>query len=121
MWSDMIYEAYLAVAVLLGIGIFCITYKSNLVKKIIGLGIFSNGLHIFFMAIGYRDNSINPIVTPRNIQSFPLYSVDPVPQALVLTSIVIDMSVTALALIIIIWVYRRFGTAESKELENLRG
>jgi multicomponent Na+:H+ antiporter subunit C len=47
--------------------------------------------------------------------------VDPVPQALVLTSIVIDMSVTALALIIIIWVYRRFGTAESKELENLRG
>ena len=117
----MIYEAYLAVAVLFGIGIFCITYKSNLVKKIIGLGIFSNGLHIFFMAIGYRDGSINPIVTPANIQSFPLYSVDPVPQALVLTSIVIDMSVTALALIIIIWVYRRFGTAESKELENLRG
>ena len=44
-----------------------------------------------------------------------------VPQALVLTSIVIDMSVTALALIIIIWVYRRFGTAESKEMESLRG
>ena len=117
----MIYEAYLAATVLFGIGIFCVIYKSNLVKKIIGLGIFSNGLHIFFMALGYRDNSINPIVTSANIQSFPLYSVDPVPQALVLTSIVIDMCVTSVALIIIIWVYKRFGTAESKELENLRG
>ena len=121
MRNDMIYEAYLAVTALFGIGILCITYKSNLVKKIIGLGIFSNGLHIFYMAIGYRDNSINPIVTSTNVQSFPLYSVDPVPQALVLTSIVIDMCVTSLALIIIIWVYRRFGTAESKELENLKG
>ncbi|MCX6814077.1 MAG: sodium:proton antiporter [Candidatus Aenigmarchaeota archaeon] len=117
----MLYEAYLAVAALFGIGAFCIAYKSNLIKKIIGLGIFSNGLHIFLMTMGYRDNSINPIVTPENIQAFALYSVDPLPQALVLTSIVIDMSVTALALIIIIWVYRRFGTAESKELENLRG
>jgi multicomponent Na+:H+ antiporter subunit C len=117
----MIYEAYLAAAALFGIGIFCIIFRGNLVKKIMGLGIFANGLHILFMAIGYRDNSINPIVTPANVQSFPLYSVDPVPQALVLTSIVIDMSVTALALIIIIWIYRRFGTAESKELESLRG
>ena len=117
----MIYEAYLAAAALFGIGIFCVTFKSNLIKKIMGLAIFSNGLHIFFMAMGYRDGSINPIVTAANVQAFPLYSVDPVPQALVLTSIVIDMSVTALALIIIIWVYRRFGTVESKELENLRG
>ena len=117
----MIYEAYLAAFALFAIGIFCVAYRSNLIKKIMGLGIFSSGLHIFFITIGYRDASINPIVTPQNVQEFALFSVDPVPQALVLTSIVIDVSVTALALMIIIWIHKRFGTSDSKELKNLKG
>lgn len=117
----MIYEAYLTVAALFAIGIFCVVFKSNLVKKIMGLGIFANGLHIFLITMGYRGDSINPIVTSQNVQDFAMYSVDPVPQALVLTAIVIDMCVTSLALIMIIWVYKRFGTAESKELEKLKG
>ncbi|MEM5812107.1 MAG: sodium:proton antiporter [Candidatus Aenigmatarchaeota archaeon] len=117
----MIYESYFAVTVLLSIGVFCIAYKSNLLKKIMGLAIMGNGIHLFIITLGYRENSINPIVTPENIQGFALYSVDPLPQALVLTSIVIDMSITALALLIIIWIYRRLGTVESKELKNLRG
>ena len=118
---DMIYEAYFAAFALLGLGLFCIVYKSNLIKKIMGLAIMSNGLHLFFMTMGFRDGSTNPIVTPANVQSFALYSVDPVPQALVLTSIVIDMSVTALAVIIIIWIYRRFQTIDSKEMRNHKG
>ena len=117
----MIYEAYLAVAALFAIGIFCVVFRSSLVKKIMGLGIFANGVHIFLITTGYRGDSINPIVTAQNVQQFAMYSVDPVPQALVLTAIVIDMCVTSLALIMIIWVYKRFGTAESKELEKLRG
>jgi multicomponent Na+:H+ antiporter subunit C len=117
----MIYEAYFAAIALMGIGMFCVAFRSHLVKKIIGLCIFSNGLHIFFITMGYRGDSINPIVTPQNIQSFAMYSVDPVPQALVLTSIVIDMSVTALALIIIIWIYRRFQTADSNEMRSHKG
>jgi multicomponent Na+:H+ antiporter subunit C len=117
----MIYEAYLVVIALFAIGIFCVVFKANLVKKIMGLGIFANGLHIFLITAGYRGVSINPIVTLQNVQDFAMYSVDPVPQALVLTAIVIDMSITALALIMIIWVYKRFGTAESRELEKLKG
>jgi len=118
---EMIYDAYLAAFALFAIGIFCIVYRSNLIKKVMGLAIFSNGLHVFFIAIGYREGSINPIVTPQNIQEFALFSVDPVPQALVLTSIVIDMSVTALALMIIIWIRERFSTVESKEIKDHKG
>lgn len=117
----MIYEGYLAVAALLAIGLFCVTFKSNLVKKVMGLGIIANSIHILFITIGYRGDSINPIVTPQNAQNFAMYSVDPIPQALVLTTIVIDMSVTSLALIIIIWVQKRFGTVEAKELKHLKG
>ena len=118
---DMIYEAYFAAIALMGIGMFCIAFRSHLVKKIIGLGIFSNGLHIFFIAMGYRGDSINPIVTPQNMASFSMYSVDPIPQALVLTAIVIDMCVTSLALIIVVWVQKMFGTVEAKELKHLKG
>ncbi|HJW97024.1 MAG TPA: cation:proton antiporter subunit C [archaeon] len=117
----MIYEAYLAVAGLFAIGLACMIFKGNLVKKIMGLGIIANSIHIFFITVGYREGSINPIVTPQNVQNFAIYSVDPIPQALVLTAIVIDMCVTSLALMIAIWVHRRFGTAESRELEHLKG
>jgi multicomponent Na+:H+ antiporter subunit C len=117
----MIYESYIASVILLATGLFCIVYKSSLIKKIIGLGIFSNAMHLLIVTIGFRQDSIAPIVTPGNINAFASLSVDPLPQALVLTSIVIDASVTALALIIIIWIFRRTGTKDARELRHLKG
>lgn len=117
----IIYEIYFSALILIIIGTACTIFKSNLIKKIIGLSVFGNGIHLFLISIGYRNNSIPPIVTPKNIGMFSLYSVDPLPQALVLTSIVIDLSVTTLGLIIVVYVYRRFGSINSKNLKTLKG
>ena len=117
----MIMETYLAIAVLMGLGIYCLVWKSNLVKKIIGLGIFAKAVHLLLITVGFRPGGIPPIVTPENIQTFASLSVDPIPQALVLTSIVIDLSITALALSIAILAYRHFKTLKTDKMRRMRG
>ncbi|MCK4713978.1 MAG: NADH-quinone oxidoreductase subunit K [Candidatus Aenigmarchaeota archaeon] len=117
----MIAETYLAIVVLMVLGIYCIVWKSNLVKKIIGLGIFAKAIHLLLITIGFRPGGIAPIVTPQNLQTFASLSVDPLPQALVLTSIVIDLSVTALALSIAILAWRHFRTLNTDKIRRMRG
>lgn len=117
----MIAETYALVVVLMVLGIYCIVWKSNLVKKIIGLGIFSKSIHIMLIAMGFKPGGIPPIVTPGNIQNFASLSVDPLPQALVLTSIVIELSITALALSIAILAYRHFRTLNTDNIRRMRG
>ena len=117
----MITETYAAVAVLMALGIYCIVWKSNLVKKIIGLGIFAKAIHLLLITIGFRPGGIAPIITPRNLQAFASLSVDPLPQALVLTSIVIDLSITALGLSIAILAWRHFRTLNTDKIRRMRG
>lgn len=117
----MIQETYITVLALMALGVYCIVWKPNLVKKIIGLGIFGKSIHLLLISLGFRPGGIPPIVTPGNIQTFASLSVDPLPHALVLTSIVIDLSITALALSIAILAYRHFKTLDTDRIRRMRG
>ena len=50
-----------------------------------------------------------------------MYFVDPVPQALTLTSIVIGACVTAMALALCVRIYKEYGTVDSHEIRRLHG
>ncbi|MEM5871565.1 MAG: sodium:proton antiporter [Candidatus Aenigmatarchaeota archaeon] len=114
-------ETYIASGILGLIGIYCIIMKKNLIKKIIGLGILTNCIHLLFISIGFRNGGIPAIITKENLEFFANYAVDPLPQALVLTSIVVQLSVTAFALTISILVFRHFKTLETDKIKNLEG
>ncbi len=114
-------EIYAGMVLIALIGIYCVVRKKNMIKKVIGLGVLTNSVHLLLITIGFRENGIPPIVTPTNIEYFVRYAVDPLPQALVLTSIVIQLSVTALALGIVILAYRDTKTLDMEKLNNLRG
>ncbi len=103
------------------IGIYCLVLKRNLIKKIMGMGIITMGVNLVLITSGYREGGINPIITPENLLTFSQYSVDPLPQALVLTSIVIDLSVTALALSMAILLYEKKKTLDTKKMRELFG
>jgi multicomponent Na+:H+ antiporter subunit C len=60
------------------------------------------------------DGTIPPDTFVRN-------SVDPIPQALVLTSIVIGVGVTAMTVAIALRLYERYGTYDIQEIRRLRG
>ena len=103
------------------IGLYGVIFKDNIIKKVIGLSILANGTNILLVIIGYRFGGIPPIATPSNLASFLTSAVDPLPQALVLTSIVIDVSVTAFALVLCYRIYKNFKTLDIKKISNLRG
>ncbi len=107
-----------AIALIL-IGLYAALAKKNLLKIVIGLSIVDSGLHLLFVAIGYISNGTAPIFSPEVLGSTqPM--VDPVPQALVLTAIVIGFAVTAVALSLVIRLYRHHNTAAIDEIKNLK-
>ena len=109
---------YLLCLVLFCIGLYGVLRKRNLVKIIIGLGIMEYSMNLFFVLLGYRFHGRAPIVAQDQTI---LNMVDPLPQALVLTSIVIGLGVTALVISIAIRLYEKYGTFDITKIKRLRG
>lgn len=109
---------YILCTILFSIGLYCLLVKKNLVKKIIGLGIMEYALNLFFILIGYRTGGEAPILDKEvNTTNF----VDPLPQALILTSIVIGLAVTALMVAIAVKIYEKYRTFDVNEIRKLKG
>jgi multicomponent Na+:H+ antiporter subunit C len=74
------------------------------------------------LLIGYRDGGMPPIMdSGETVMSFAGLAVDPLPQALVLTSIVIGLGVLALMVALCVRLYERYGTFDITEIRRLRG
>jgi len=113
LWTNI---DYVASVVLFCIGIYTIIAKNNLIKKFIGLNIVETSVFAFIVALGVLDGGAPPIVSGEAVG--PMAS--PLPQALVLTGIVVAVSTTALALSLIVRIYRQCGTIEADELREMR-
>ena len=117
---------YLLAFLLLVVGLYALVAKRNVIKVIVGLLVMDYAVNLLLILVGYRSNSGNapmaPILTkdltPADIAA---RAVDPLPQALILTSIVIGLSVTALVVAIAIRLYDRYGTFDTGRMRNLRG
>ncbi|HOK56806.1 MAG TPA: sodium:proton antiporter [bacterium] len=108
--------------VLFLIGLYGVCCKKNVVKIILGLWVMEYSVNLFLILIGYRKNGIPPILQPNtNIVEFSQKAVDPLPQAMVLTSIVIGLGILALMVSIAIRLYQRYGTFDITEMRKLKG
>ncbi len=107
-----------AIALIL-IGLYAALAKKNLLKIVIGLSIVDSGLNLLFMALGYVKDGTAPIFSAEVVGKNRIM-VDPVPQALVLTAIVIGFAVTAVALSLVMRLYRHHNTAAIDEIKNLK-
>lgn len=109
---------YFLCFVLFCIGLYCVIRKRNIIKIVIGLGIIEYAVNLFFVLIGYRMHGRAPILAKNQAIT---NMVDPIPQALVLTSIVIGLAVTALIVAIAIRVYEKYGTFDITKIRKLKG
>lgn len=108
--------------VLFIIGLYCALTKKNIVKIVIGLIIMEYAVNLFLVLLGYRKDGVAPIVEKTtNPLEFLATSVDPLPQALVVTSIVIGLGVTTLAIALCIKLYEKYGTFDISEIRRLKG
>ena len=111
------------------IGLYCAVVKKNMVKIVIGIMVMEYAVNLFLIMLGYRAGGIAPIVTRDQLAStmgqvipaFVSSSVDPLPQALVLTAIVISLGSLALMISICIRTYQRYGTFDITEIRRLKG
>lgn len=108
---------YLLCLILFCVGLYGVLRKRNLVKIIIGLGIIEYAMNLFFILLGYRFHGRAPI----DASDQDIFMVDPLPQALVLTSIVIGLAVTALVISIAIRIYEKYGTFDITKINRLKG
>jgi len=106
-----------AAAVLVGIlfaaGLYMMMRRS-IVKVIIGLALVSHAVNLLVFTAAHLRRLAPPLV-PEGA-SAPTGTVDPVPQALVLTAIVISFGVLAFAVVLI---HRAYGTAGTDDLDQL--
>jgi multicomponent Na+:H+ antiporter subunit C len=104
---------YIGAMVLFCIGLYTVIMRRNIIKKLIGLNIMETSVFFFYISLGYLDQGIAPI---RTGGADPGRMVNPLPQALILTGIVVAVSVTALALSMVILLYRQYGTLDVDHL-----
>jgi multicomponent Na+:H+ antiporter subunit C len=110
--------AYVMCFILFLVGLYGVITRRNLIKIAVSLSIMEISTFLFFALIGYIDSGVAPIVDPADpVKTY----VDPLPQALVLTAIVIGLATTAMLMAIIIRLYRKYGTFDIREIKNLRG
>jgi multicomponent Na+:H+ antiporter subunit C len=110
-WQNIDYVAFVA---LFGIGLYIIIAKQNLIKKLLGLNIMETAVFAFVVTSGMVDGGTAPILGAETAGPFA----SPLPHALILTAIVVALSITALALCLIIEIYRHCGTIEADELKG---
>ncbi|EMA12697.1 MULTISPECIES: cation:proton antiporter subunit C [Haloarcula] len=105
---------YFAVMLLLGIGLYMLIESRNLVKKVIGMNIFQTGIFLFFITLAFRTGGNPPIIKEGGGPY-----VSPLPHVLILTAIVVGVSLTAVALALIIRIYTEYGTLDEDKLKQL--
>ena len=95
-------EAVLAIAIgaLSGSGIWLLL-RPRTYQVIIGLSLLSYAVNLFILSMGRLRSGAPPILNPGESGDLSRYT-DPVPQALVLTAIVISFAVTALFLVVLL-------------------
>ncbi len=108
--------SHIATICLILLGLYAIVVHRNLIRVVLGLGLLDAGANLFVITIGYRDQGVAPILTAQN--TVPNLMVDPIPQALVLTAIVIGVGVQALALALAVKTYQTHGTLDMVELSE---
>ena len=116
----MVLMNYIVSFFLLALGLFTIVTKHNLIKTVIGMTVLDYGVNILLITVGYTPGGTSPIFTANEL-SATTYFVDPIPQALTLTSIVIGACVTAMALSIVMMLEEQYGTLDTREIRRLRG
>jgi multisubunit Na+/H+ antiporter MnhC subunit len=106
---------YIAAVGLMLIGIAGIVLSAHLVRIIFGIVLLEAGANLLLLLATYQEGAAAPIFVNGE---FPAVMADPVPQALVLTAIVIGVGILALTLSLALRVHRAYGTLDIREIRQ---
>ncbi len=103
------------------IGLYGALTTKNILRIILAFNVFDAGLNLFLVSISYMNNSVAQIIdSTTGTENLSSKFVDPIPQALVLTSIVIGVGVTAVMLTYAYKMYKYKNTLNINEYKDAR-
>ena len=92
-------------------GLYIVIARGNLIKKLVGLGIFQTSVYLLYIVPGKLVGGTAPIISP----SFTVYS-NPLPHVLILTAIVVGVATLALGLALVVRIRETYGGIEEDEI-----
>lgn len=104
----------LLVGILYSAGIYMM-FRRSMVKLLLGLMLLGNGANLLIFLMGELTKGRAPIIDDQQTRFIDAYA-DPVPQALILTAIVISFGLTAFAIVLLNKVYSATGTDDLDSL-----
>ena len=97
------------------IGAYGLAARRNIIKTIVSTGIMQVACILFFLTANHTEGALPPLK-----DSTGFIMADPLPQALMITAIVIGVSVTAVALTMFITLYHKYGSTNWQKITKKR-
>jgi multicomponent Na+:H+ antiporter subunit C len=92
-------------------GLYIVVARGNMVKKLVGLGLFQTSVYLLYISPGKILGGTAPILDSAH----QTYS-NPLPHVLILTAIVVGVATLALGLALVVRINEAFGTIEEDEI-----
>lgn len=102
---------YFTTIFLMVAGLYIVIARGNMIKKLVGLGLFQTSVYLLYLTPGKIVEGTAPIIDPR----FQVYS-NPLPHVLILTAIVVGVATLALGLALVVRISEEYGTIEEDEI-----
>ena len=102
---------YFIIIFLMVAGLYVVIARGNMVKKLVGLGLFQTSVYLLYISPGKIFGGTAPIIDP----AFNVYS-NPLPHVLILTAIVVGVATLALGLALVVRINEAYGTIEEDEI-----
>ncbi|HOI47014.1 MAG TPA: cation:proton antiporter subunit C [Bacilli bacterium] len=107
---------YIGAVALFLIGLHTVVTHRNLIKRILGINIMGTSVLLFLVSIGNVTGGVPPIIVPgENTGVF----INPLPQVLILTGIVVCVSITVYSLSLAIRIFESYGTLDQDEITKI--
>lgn len=105
------YASHVATVILMMIGLYIVVARGNLIKKLVGLGIFQTSVYLLYIGPGKIIGGSAPIIA----EGITKYS-NPLPHVLILTAIVVGVATLAVGLALVVRINEAFGTIEEDKI-----
>lgn len=105
------YYNYFITLFLMCSGLYIVVARGNMVKKLIGLGLFQTSVYLLYLSPGKILGGTPPILA----EGFDVYS-NPLPHVLILTAIVVGVATLGLGLALVVRINEAYGSIEEEEI-----
>lgn len=111
-WQAIVghYNYYVTVFLMVA-GLYIVIAHGNMIKSLIGLGLFQTSVYLLYISPGKIVGGTAPIIDPK----YTDYS-NPLPHVLILTAIVVGVATLALGLALVVRISEEYGTVDEDEI-----